>query len=89
MTSSADINGLTLELKHAVAKVCLYETNVIAGNSSLSVKYAPARTFNAADGTVSDETEEKTLTFSLPEAGVDATAATGGTRIARFYVLAP
>lgn len=89
VTSSADINGLTVELKHAVAKVCLYETNVIAKNSTLSVKYTPARTFNAVDGTIADNTEEKTLTFELDANGVDATATTGGKQIARFYVLAP
>jgi len=88
VTSTADITG-RVELKHAVAKVCLYETNVIAPSSTLSVKYAPARIFNVADGTIADNTEEKTLTFALDANGVDATAETGGTRIARFYVLAP
>ena len=88
VTSTADITE-PVDLKHAVAKVCLYETNVIAKSSSLSVEYTPARTFNAAEGTISDNTEKKTLTFQLDANGVNATAETGGIRIARFYVLAP
>lgn len=88
VTSTADITE-PVDLKHAVAKVCLYETNVIAKGSSLSVEYTPARTFNAAEGMISDNTEKKTLTFQLDANGVDATATTGGKQIARFYVLAP
>lgn len=86
ITSTDGIGDITLN--HAVAKVCLHETNVIQKGGELSVEYTAARSFNVAAGTTAAATQNRTLTYELKEE-VNATGTDGGQNIARFYVLAP
>lgn len=86
ITSTGEIGDITLN--HAVAKVCLHETNVIQPGGSLVVEYTAAQSFNVAAGTTAAATQNRTLTYKLT-AEVNATGTTSGTEIAHFYVLAP
>lgn len=86
ITSTGEIGGIMLN--HAVAKVCLHETNVIQKDSKLAVEYTAAQSFNVAAGTTTAAAQNRTLTYTLA-AEVNAAEATGGQNIAHFYVLAP
>lgn len=86
VTSTGEIAPITLN--HAVAKVCLYETNHIEAGSTLSVEYTPAAAFNVATGGTTTATEAQELEYTLTDK-VTATDAETGKRIAWFYMLAP
>lgn len=85
ISNTGEIADITLN--HAVAKVCLYETNLIDANSTLEVSYNPASAFNVADGTTTVAEAAHKLEYSLTE-GVTTANATDGNKIACFYVLA-
>lgn len=88
VSSTGSIGPITLN--HAVAKVCLYETSIIAQGASLQVSYTPGASFNVAQGTVASAQTSVTLTYNVAEdALVDATQTEKGQRIAYFYLLAP
>lgn len=86
ITSTGEIGEIMLN--HAVAKVCLHETDVIQKDSKLVVEYTAAQSFNVAAGTTTATSQNRTLTYELKEK-IDAAGATGGKEIAHFYVLAP